>query len=271
MNTIGYIICETASSEPTVPKIIQVTNDRANIDACIQDMNIKNRNNRYYSDSELVPQLTAPRTVELLKSNNLFGEAGHPTSSDIARQQTIDPKNLSHLFHKLWVDKNNIMANLSAANTRTGDDFNRLVLGGTKVSFSLRALGSVVNTPKGSEVKNIRIITWDWVVYPSHAKAYMDKIVTESATDTNLVLATNESGLLIPISNKSVTDYIKDQSKNIKSVIESFEFMYDNIVLNEQGNMVKLYGKDGAILSVHLESHIQNEIMDYCNKKYKGR
>lgn len=270
MNTIGYIICETASTEPTSPKIINAVNDRVTIEANIQDMNKKNRNGRYYSDSELVPQINSPRINELLKSRNMFGEAGHPTSKDIARQQTIDPKNLSHLFHKIWVDKDNILSHLSAANTRVGDDFNRLILDKTKVSFSLRALGSVTNTSKGAEVKNIRIITWDWVVYPSHASAYMDKIVNESSSESNLLLVANENGLMVPLSNTQVTSYIKDQSKNVKSVIESFEFLYDKIVLNEQANKVTLHGKDGAVFSINLESHIQNEIMDYCNKKYRG-
>lgn len=270
MNTIGYIICETASTEPAVPKILKSENDRVNIEAVIQDMNIKNRNGRYYSDSELGPELKSPRLLELLKSRNLFGEAGHPTSTDIARQQTVDPKNLSHLFTKIWTDKNNIMANIQAASTRVGDDFNRLVLDKTKVSFSLRALGSVVNSAKGAEVKNIKIITWDWVIFPSHTSAYMTKMITES-TDSTLILSTNENGLLLPITDNKVVSYIKDSSKNIKSVIESFEFLYDSITLNEQGNMVKLVGKDGNVLNIHLESHIQNEIMDYCNKKYYGR
>ena len=117
-NLIGYIICETASTEPTKPEIIDVQNGRVHIETCVQDMEVKNRNGRFYATNQLGPQLDAPRIKELLETGNLVGEAGHPMSNEISRQSTIDPTNMSHLFHKLWTEKNNIMAHVSAANTR---------------------------------------------------------------------------------------------------------------------------------------------------------
>lgn len=275
-NTIGYLICETASTEPTNPNILRVTNDRVTIETCLQDMNVKNRNGRFYEDKELVPQLKSPRLLELMQTRNFFGECGHPTSNDISRQQTIDPTNMSHRIDKLWVDNIKVMGHVTAASTRVGDDFNRLVLSGTKVSFSLRALGTVKSTSRGAEVKNIRIITYDMVIFPSHAAAYMNKIinVSESALigeSNNLLLTENDKGLIVPITNNSVASYIKDSSKNVKKVIESFEFLYDTITLNEHGNMINLKDREGNILVVHLESHIQNEIMNHCYDKYKRK
>lgn len=272
---IGYIICETAQASSSSQKIVTISNNRPTIEACLQDVDIKNRNGRYYNKKDMEAQIKAPRLIELMKTNNLFGEAGHPTSKDISRQQTIDPKNLSHLIHSVWIDGKDIKSHVSAANTAVGDDFNRLVLSGTKVSFSLRALGSIVKSNKGSEVKNIRIITWDWVVFPSHPAAYMDKIVeiNESAmieSSNNLILSPSDNGLVVPISNSSVTNYITEQSSNIKSAIDSLEFLYKDITLNEMGNKVLLTGHDGDTLVVHLETHIQNEIRNYCYNKLRG-
>lgn len=273
-NQIGWIICETSSTEMDTTNVVSVEGNRSMIEGCIQDMNKGNRNGRIYSDGDLVPQLTAPRTVELLKSKNMFGEAGHPTSKDLSRQQTVDPTNLSHLFHKLWVDGDKVMAHLTAANTRVGDDFNRLVTSGTKVSFSLRALGSVVKTRKGSEVKNLKVITWDWVIYPSHKAAYMEKILNLNEQcinrGNNLILQESSSGLLIPINKEIVTDYVKHESANLRGTIESLEFLYKDITLNESGTMMTLLGYNGDKLCVNLESHIRNELMNYCST-LKGR
>ena len=105
---IGYIICETASSEPTKPRVLDVVNSRVLIEAILQDLNIRNRNGRYYSHAELVPQLTCPRTMELLNANGMPGEAGHPVLKDLARQQSIDPMRVSHFITKLWTEKNDI-------------------------------------------------------------------------------------------------------------------------------------------------------------------
>ena len=274
--TIGYIICETASTESDKQKIIGMNNDRVTIETGLQDVNTKNRNGRFYEDKELIPQLKSPRILELIENNSFYGEAGHPTSSDIARQQTIDPTNMSHRINKLWVDGNNIMGLVSAANTSVGDDFQRLILDKTKVAFSLRALGVVKNTSRGAEVKNIRIITWDTVIFPSHKVAYMNNIVNTNDTNSsikenNMIITESDNGLIIPITNNKVVDYIKEESKNIKNVIESFEFMYKSISLNEFGNMVTLVDNENNKLFVHLESHIQNEIMNHCYDKYNKR
>lgn len=270
---LGYLICETASTEPEKPNIITVSSDnRVQIEACVQDMNAINRNRRFYASEDLAPQLKDKRIVELLETGNLFGEAGHPTSQELLRQQTIDPNNMSHLFHKLWTNGNKIMAHISAANTRVGDDFHRLVISGTKVSFSLRAMGVIKQTNRGAEVKNIRIITWDWVIFPSHQAAYMDKIINigESALmgETNrLMLEKTDSGLIIPIYNQQVTDYIKSQSANLKNVVESFEFMYDKINVNENARSISLTDSNGDTLVVHVEQYIQDEIMNFCAAK----
>lgn len=272
--SLGYIICEASKTEMSTENVVSDVNGRPTIEGPIQDVNNINRNGRIYADNELVPKLKDDRMVELLESRNLFGEAGHPMSKELSRQQTIDPNNLSHLFEKIWVDGDKIMAHISAADTNVGDNFNRLIKSGTKVAFSLRALGNLVKTSKGSEVKDIRIITWDWVIYPSHKVAYMDKFVNlaESCLDNGNQLIMNESssGLLVPITKNIVTDYIKDKSDNLKCATESLEFLYDSITINEAGNMIELVDKTGDKLCVHLETQIRNEIMDYCSRIKKN-
>ena len=270
---IGYMICETASSEPQTPVVVSSKGDRVTIEAILQDLDVKNRNGRYYSVAEMKPELTCQRTVELIESGNMLGEAGHPMSKDITRQQTIDPTNTSHKILKLWLDGKDIKAHVKGTPNMRGEEFNNFILDDTKVSFSLRALGSVTNTNRGAEVKNIRIITWDWVVYPSHKRAYMSNIVNESAglVDTNgnkLVVQESDKGLITPITNQQVIDYIKTESANVNSVLNSFDTLYESIDLVNNNRTVQMVASNGDTFMINLESYIRNEIMDYCTNRY---
>lgn len=271
---IGYMICETATAEAN-GVIVSEKNNRVIVEVIFQDMNCKNRNNRFYSDSEMLPALKGERLVELLTSGNLYGENGHPLSKDLARQQTIDPNNRCHKVLKLWVDGNDIKAHVKGANGAIGQEFNDDILDGDLPSFSLRALGSVKNTSRGTEVENLTIVTWDRVIYPSHKRAYMQNIVnvSESAslmgqTDlgNKLVLEENDSGLLVPITNKSVIDYIKTESCNLNIMKESMDLLYDSVTILENRRQVQLQDKQGGIYVINLEKHIQNELMNYCNR-----
>lgn len=272
MNNIGYIICETASTEPQKPNVRGVINDRVEIEANLQDVEVINRNKRLYKKSEMEAELVSSRTKELLENDGFFGEAGHPLEKDLSRQQTIDPERMSHRFKSLWMDKNVVKGIVRAAATARGDDFHRTILDGTKVSFSLRALGSLEIENGIAVVRNLKTITWDWVVYPSHVIAYMNKIVNnpvqESAgilsESSNFILKENDRGLLVPITNSSVEKFIQEKSDNIKYVMEALDFMYNKIELSKDGHRVLLHS-DEEVITINLESFVQNKLMDFCS------
>lgn len=263
-NNIGYIICETASSEPTKPTIISEKNGKVEIETILQDMNVKNRNGRYYDEKDLVPAISDPRILELIKTQNFLGECNHPMSKDVSRQSVVDISNASHKILKMWKDGKDIKGVIKGTPTDVGKWFNDFVLDGTEVSFSLRALGSVNNTGRGAEVKNIKIITYDWVVYPSHKRAYMTKVLSESTSFGEDRFERDGNGIFLPVKNKNVVDYIKQESGNIKSVMESFDLLYNNIEIVNGGKQVQLVDKEGSKLMINLETYIQNEIMNYC-------
>lgn len=279
--SIGYMICET----PTTAEEVTVINDkhgRVTIEATMQDLGVKNRNGRIYDKSDLSPQMTCERTTELIKSGNFFGEAGHPMTTELSRQSTIDPNNIAHNMSKIWIEGNIVKAHTRGTPNAQGELFNNLILEGTKPSFSLRALGTVANTPRGAEVKNIKLITYDWVVFPSHKKAYMSKILGESANeefmkeasyiqnikDSKLIIEnSNYEGIFAPITNQNIINYVKEESANIKLIKESLDFMYTDIALVENGRQVMMSDKLGQSLIINLESYITNEIMNYCYKR----
>ena len=266
-DTLGYVIIETAttSSDIMPTKILEKRSDgRVLAEGRVQEANMKNRNGRFYDSRDLFPELIAPRQLELLRTGNMRGENGHPISKDLTRQQTIDPNNCVVVYTKFWTDGDLVMANYFGTYNSLGEEFDKELRNGMSPSFSLRALGTIKNTGRGAEVKGIKLITYDRVIYPSHDKAYTHKLVSESASvnENNMYLDDNDPGRLIPITNQSVLDYIKTESCTFKQIKESFDLLYDDIKLINGRSQVQLTDKAGGIFVINLENYIHNEIME---------
>lgn len=269
---LGYIIIETATTDNDYPSKI-ISEDKLTGrpigEGILQRADKRNRNSRYYSKEELFPQVTSPRTIELIRTGNMRAENGHPLSKDLVRQQTIDPDKTTAIFLKMWVEGDYVWGRYTGTNNSRGEEFNKDLLCGYSPSWSLRALGRVVETARGAEVRGIKLITYDRVIYPSHEEAYNQRLVSESASliqesGNKLLLEETDSGLVIPITNDSVTSYLKAESANLRVACESLEFMYNNIEIIENATQVKLTNDNGEILVVNLESYIHDEIMNSC-------
>ena len=267
---IGDIICESYS-EPVDISHVKMLNGKVVAECILQTADEKNRNGRYYAEEELFPQLRSQRITELMESGTLKAECGHPLSKDLQRQSTIDDTKTCARFLKLWTEGKNIMAHVVGTNNELGKAFDLDLKEGVKPAWSLRALGSVEQTRRGCEVKNLRVITWDNVIYPSHPGAYTQKLVTESASgilvpDRRLLVEGNDimpEGTIISLTNKNVIDFIKHESANIKFVRECFDFAYSGIKLNENGSRVYLTTKEGETLAINLENYVASELMNY--------
>ena len=275
---IGYIINETAPSESGIrAKVVGEKFGRLIVEAVLQDLNKKNRNGRFYEEKELVPQITCKRTQELIRSGNMKGENGHPNSKDLVRQQTIDPNNVVCKYLKIWVDGNYIKAHVTATPDGVGDDFEKALRCEELPSFSMRSLGTIKNTSRGAEVQNIKLITWDRVIYPSHECAYTcesgsvyvqgeNGIYTkQQPKGSTLYLEENDQGMITPFNTPQVISYIKAESKNLKAVKESMEMYFDTFDVIDEGRSVKMMSNSGNTVVVNLETYIRNEIMDYCS------
>ena len=283
MNTenIGYIICES-QAEPYPAKVTsQVLNGKTIAEGILQTANEKNRNGRFYDKQDLFPQLEAPRTVELLKAGYLRAEMGHPLDNSLQRQSTIDDTKTCARFLELWTAGNDVWGRFVGTNNKNGHAFDLDLKEGCWPAWSLRALGSIQNTGRGAEVKNLRLITYDQVIYPSHPGAYTQRIVSEAVEespknyDSNVAKIVTESvGLeavsqlseskVTPIITEDVISFIQADSNNLKLLKEYFDFAYTNIVVNENGTKVILTTTDNDIMVVNLEHHIHNELMKYA-------
>ena len=294
-SNISYIINESIG-EPVDFELKEDLNGKPVGEAILQTANEKNRNGRFYSREELFPQLTAPRTVELLKAGYLRAEMGHPLSKDLQRQATIDDTKTCARFLKLWTEGDDIHTLFTPTNGPLGVAFGMDMREHCLPAWSLRALGSVEQTARGAEVRNLRVITWDNVIFPSHPGAYTVKYLSESATGESKESHTaqlikenydlmnssnnsdevpnkmsdkeitdmNESGISIPITNDSVIKFIQNESNGLKFVRECFDFIYSGINVNEAGTKVTLTESNGNIIVVNLENFIHQELMNYA-------
>lgn len=275
-SNLGYVIIETATTSQNImpASVIKKRSDgRLLGEGVLQEANMKNRNGRFYDSRDLFPELVAPRQIELLSTGNMRAENGHPLSQDLARQQTIDPNNCVAIFTKFWTDGDFVKGHFYGTYNDKGEEFNKELANGISPSWSLRALGSIKNTNRGAEVKGIKLITYDRVIYPSHNKAYTTGLVSEATNmtgnDNNMVLESDDAGMIIPITNQSVIDYIKEESLNFKQIRESFDLLYDNIKLINNNRQVQLTDRVGSVFVVNLETYIHNEIMESCLKSLR--
>lgn len=289
---IGNIICESSDSIRD-SKIISETPRRVLAECTLQTADELNRNRRIYEAKELFPQITCPRTVELINAGYMRAESGHPLSKDLNRQQTIDPTNTCALFKKMWIDGKNVKGIFCGTNNQLGEALDLDLRDGYMPAWSLRALGSLEQTKKGAVVRNLKLITYDHVIYPSHPHAYTTRIIESGNIQTsnindnipsNLRKLLKENNILnedalpahlsaeysniIPITNEKIISYIKQESMNFNMIKESFDILYDNISLLENGN-VQMQDKSGNIIIVNTERYIKSEIMNHCFYRLK--
>lgn len=273
---IGHVILED-SYVPEDTTIISKTNGKPVAEACLQEGEEENRNGRCYMTEDLIREQNCSRTKELLRTGYMLGEAGHPIDDSIIRQQTIDPKETAVRYLKFWMEGPKWMAHYTGTNNAYGEAVSKDLESGCHPAFSMRSLGTIQQMNGRNTVRDLKYITHDFVIFPSHPGAYTTKLVTESAGvqkfnsyleatvyENKKRKPTNRSEL-IPIYNEQVLSYIKQESANLKSIIEQFEIFYDKIEVLNNGASVMLVSKTGDRFYVNMETYIKNDIEQYCS------
>ena len=292
---VGALICEETRAEVEFKVKDENKNGFVVAEGILQEGNEVNRNRRYYPTQELAAGIMAPKQQELIKSGNFKGEAGHPLDTSLTRQAKIDPTNEQVWYQKLWMDGDYVMAHFRGTNNELGRSFNDDLKDGQRPSFSLRALGSLVNENGKMTVRNMQIITYDRVYFPSHSKAYTTKIITTESADgstsnkefyianpytyfarkQNELIHITESGncpisggFVTKFTNQQLANYIVQESANLKAIVNQFDVFRDGIALNENTDTVYIKTKVGDTIVMPLEDHIQKEIMNEVNRLF---
>lgn len=271
---IGNIILEGAAT--VEDSIIVGGSDKRRVEAegTFQDLGVENRNRRIYEEKDMRPEIYGSRIKELIKAKSFKGEYGHPLSNDLVRQQTIDPKLTCCRINDIWIKDNLVQGRFQGTNNAYGEEFDLNLRDGELPAFSLRALGSIENRGGKAYVKNIRVITYDVVIFPSHKVAYTSKLVTEGAgneeivNENQIIVPNNDPGTIIKLTDhdaKTVINRLQRESASISAITDVFEGLCDNVTLMENGKLM-LSTRFGEKIYVNLENHVDNIIMDYVFK-----
>ncbi len=280
-NKIGYIINESGYQMNSIDiRDYKGSPNRVTGYGVLQTGNVKNRNGRIYRTEDLAREIAAPRQQELLRTHTLCGHAGHPLSSELVVQQTIDPKLCCVRFLTLEMQGDDVVSTFQGTNNDLGEAFDKDLRDGVLPAFSLRALGTIKATPEGAMVENLKVITWDNVIFPSHVTAYTHGVLNESssllndfkydvskdATKSFIKEFTNEdvvAAMKAQHTNESAISYIKDKSFNYHLLKEAFDMTKVDMVDLISPSKIALTESGNATIVMNVEDYIAKEIQNY--------
>lgn len=260
-------------SDPCRPKNIVTHKDDGlffvTFEAIIQSLGVRNRNNRLYTENAIMESLAADHIQELIMNKSWCGEAGHPNSKEPSRIVTIDPKVTSHKINNYWKVGNMLHATIETLDDVNGfgRKFTNFILQGGEPAFSLRAMCPLLKKPDGSAIcsKKGHIVTYDWVILPSHREAYRDK-----SKPINKMFGAMEGfgntmdDDLVPVNESTLVDFLKEESKNIKLVSNIVEIATENMILTEDMKYAIL-SDGGNTVYVKIEDKIKYDVRRYMS------
>jgi hypothetical protein len=146
----------------------------------MQKCNVKNGNNRVYSEEVLKREMENYQRV--VEDNRALGELDHPDSS------IVNLANVSHMVTSVWWDGDAVMGKVKVLDTPSGKILKSLVAAECKMGISSRGMGSVttVQSPDGpiSQVQDdFQLICFDFVSEPSTPGAFM---MMKESKETNV-------------------------------------------------------------------------------------
>jgi hypothetical protein len=247
---VGVLLQELAVTDAE-PKIVSDNGKVLRFESTLQDTK-PNRNKRLYGEDVLSEAIRANRIQEMLRTRTLLGEAGHPFSEDMKRQMQIDMSRVSHLITELNPPKGGVVRGVvETAATSCGSDMYGLIAHNkSNVAFSMRGMGGVKRVPGKDLVevtKPLALVTYDWVVFPSHFQAY---------AEINKPSSTMEGAT--PVTSRAALDYARDQSQNVRAIVEQFEIDGANYQLTEDQASVIIRSNE-MIVKTFLEDDIRRE------------
>lgn len=170
----------------------------------------------------------------------------HIKNEDLSseRIQTIEMSRRSHKILQPEVHGDILRAKIqTASGTEAGRGFCDEIIQGLIPSFSCRAIAGIQKLNGEPYVIVRKLITYDWVLYPSHKEANMDgkpKFIAKSAALTMLESVGIENtgemrdirenytkDILIPL--KEILEYAGRRDVNTQIILEAFDLSLDDV------------------------------------------
>lgn len=184
---------------------------------------VVNRNQRIYTEREMLRHLGYLR--DTIKENNgrLLGELDHPEEGRF----DVQMKEASHMITDLWYDDKTkcVMGKLEVLDTPNGKILKELINAGYPLYVSSRAAGEV--NEKTKEVEIAQIFTYDVVCTPGFREARLER-VDENATMSNKTMVYLNEAL-----SQAKKIKINDIEVPAEKINESAIAQYNNVKVSD--------------------------------------
>lgn len=212
----------------------------------LQSFNVLNRNGRMYDADNIMNCIqNDPYIIAMLAQNSWMGELEHPTpiyenqNLSLARLAAVFPANTSHFIRKPRLEGNLLKATIQTdSSNQNGMNMAIKIVDGKVIpGFSARVLGELKTKNGKPFVEVKKLITYDYVLFPSHKEALgnVNKPFAESVKTVEKAM----NGSII-----FFEELAKDAAKNSEDaqiLCESFGLSNDDIIgLTSTGNSVVL-------------------------------
>lgn len=249
LDTFCYIREQTSFTEDYADNFGYQVHDKGGrfyvtFDAVLQSFGIKNRNKREYDASNIMERIQTDDYIQsMLRQNSWMGEIDHPAPTKDGEELTMqrianpDMKLTSHYIRRPVLNGNLLEAGIQtdSSNPNGMNMAIKIVDGKIIPCFSARVLGALQNRGGRPVVFVRKLITYDWVLYPSHPEA-MGKInqpIVESVNE-----AADLAGCTI-IFFPELARMAAASSRETNWLCESFGLTMDDVVgVTNTGNSV---------------------------------
>ena len=242
-----------------------------------QSFGVKNRNKRIYDGDAVMASWNAPHIQELIRKKSFVSEYGHPLDQSMSRVTQIDPARICGRINSYYRS-----GNLLKGEFETFDDgamgtmLTRRILQGLEPAFSVRMLAKLSRTKDGTMLMNQpgHLVTADCVILPSHMEAYRDENVAMNVVSKPITESMNLKGditkemyedMVFAINESMFTEFIQEESANVKLVKNVQEVIGDSIKLTKDLNNIIL--KEGnETYYIKVEDKIKHDIRNFMSK-----
>lgn len=250
-NMQGFMyIAEQTTPDDYPIKNLEVTNKHGvffvSFDSCLHSFDVINRNNRQYLKDNIKENLQTERIQSMLSDNAWYGEMDHPLQT--YQNQPLTPERINTILmerrsHKIMnpsFDGNLLCAHIeTASGTEAGKGFASEIIQGLNPAFSCRAIAGLQLIDGKPTVIVRKVITYDWVLYPSHKEAHAiskpEGVVKAIGTVTESVKETVKEkvkivsqDILIPL--KEILENVGHRDPNTQLIMESFDLSQEDMV-----------------------------------------
>jgi hypothetical protein len=131
------------------------------------------RNKVMYPLEEMKKAVASAMVQELLNRGAMYGEGGHPLNpKDIDRWVVVPMDKAQFKWTKLWFDGDTLMGRVRTY-PGNGNLLAKAIINGELPAFSIRVLGSEHMENGYRTLRDIILITIDWVNYPGNPNSYV--------------------------------------------------------------------------------------------------